>query len=195
LLYQPAVRAIHDLIQSDAIGNLVSIHQERLNLGRARSVEDVLWSLGVHDIAVAQFLVGERDCTTLCSSQCTLNPDIADDVYVHCEYPNGVKTHLHCSWLWPERRRRTVVIGTRGMLVYEELAQTVTLHRKWIDENLANVEGESSLVFEGEGQPLLLEMEHFIHCCTARERPRSDGESGLGVIRVLEQATAQAIAV
>ncbi|HMS53953.1 MAG TPA: Gfo/Idh/MocA family oxidoreductase [Fimbriimonadaceae bacterium] len=191
LLYQPAVQAMKNLIEDGAIGELISIHQERLNLGRARAVEDVLWSLGVHDVAVSQFLVGSGDCDAQAFGRASLNPGIADDVYLHCTYGTGVQTHLHCSWLWPERRRRTVAIGSRGMLVYDELAQSVTLHRKWINEKLENVEEESSLVYEGAGEPLFLELEHFLHCCETRETPKSDGESGLQVIRVLEQATAR----
>lgn len=191
LLYQPAVQAMAAMIQDGGIGNLISIHQERLNLGKARSVENVLWSLGVHDVAVAMFLSNSAlglDGAALGVGNAVLNPGVEDDFYLHCQLVNGVQTHLHCSWLWPERRRRTVVIGSTAMLVYDELAQTVTLHKKSIDANLNNVDNGEAVVFEGAGEPLRLEMEHFLHCVETRDKPKSDGWSALEVVRAMEMA-------
>ena len=85
-------------------------------------------------------------------------------------------------------RRRLTVVGELGMLVYDETAQTVTFHNKGITSDLANrVDGEE-VVFEGSGQPLTLELEHFVECCRTGAVPLSDGVSGLEVVRVLEQA-------
>lgn len=190
LLYQPAVQEMARMIAEGAIGRLLSIHQERLNLGKARSVENVLWSLGVHDVAVALFLAGT---TTLEGAvgvgQAVLTPGVEDDFYLHCQLPNEVQTHLHCSWLWPDRRRRTVVIGSAGMLVYDELAQRVNLHRKSIDGELNNQDLGDELVFEGAGEPLKLELGHFLECLQTRETPKSDGWSALAVVTALERAS------
>ncbi|MBL8048682.1 MAG: Gfo/Idh/MocA family oxidoreductase [Chthonomonas sp.] len=190
LLFQPAVQFLRDQIQSGAIGDLVSIHQERLNLGRARKVENVLWSLGVHDVAVAQYLVGERPLGVTASGLAYLTPDIEDDFYLHVDFPSGVQTHLHCSWLWPTLRRRTVVIGSKGMLVYQEQDQTVTLHRKSIGDDLQNVNDGEEVVFSGSSEPLKLEMQHFVECCQTGATPRADGRSAVEVVRVLEMASA-----
>lgn len=188
LLYQPAIRAIAEVVRDGGIGDLTSIHQERLNLGKARSVENVLWSLGVHDVAVAMYLVGMGATETIGIGQSVLTAGVEDDYYLHCTYANGVQSHLHCSWLWPERSRKMVVVGSKAMLVYDELAQKVMLHEKSIDADLNNQDGGSTLLFEGAGEPLLLEMEHFLHCCSTREAPISDGRSGLEVVRALERA-------
>jgi predicted dehydrogenase len=188
LMYQPAVTFIKEKIQEGLIGGLVSIHQERLNLGRARNVENVLWSLGVHDIAVALYLVGETPGQVTSSGLASLTEGIEDDVYVHLDYPSGVQTHLHCSWLWPALRRRTTIIGTNGMLVYSETEQKVYHHKKWIDETLQNVNNGDEVIFEGASEPLRLEMEHFIHCCKTGETPKSDGVSAAAVVKVLEFA-------
>jgi len=188
LLYQPAVAFLREQIHSGSIGQLISVHQERLNLGRARATENVLWSLGVHDVAVALYLVDEMPTKVMASGVATLTEAIEDDVYLHVQFPSGVHSHLHCSWLWPVLRRRTTVIGTEGMLIYNEVDQTVHLHKKKIDAALRNVNDGEELVYEGSGEPLRLEMEHFLHCCKTGETPRSDGLSALEVIRVLENA-------
>jgi len=106
---------------------------------------------------------------------------------VHLEFANGVRGNLHTSWLWPETNRRTILRGSRGMLVYDEVAQTVTNHRKWIDEDLQNRDEGSEVVHRGDGQPLKLELQHFLDCVADRSTPRSDGRSALAVIETLER--------
>lgn len=189
LLYQPAVKWIHNAIHSGLIGQLRNIHQKRLGLGRARDVENVLWSLGVHDVAVALYLVGIAPEKIEANGQRILQPSTEDDIYLHMTFTGGIHTHLHCSWLWPERERGLVVVGTDGMLVYNELEQTVTLHRKSIGSDLKNIDNGSETVYEGSGEPLKLEMSHFLECVTNRSKPISDGTSGVEVIRVLQTAS------
>ena len=188
LLYQPAIQWIREQIHGKLIGELVSVHQERLNLGKARAVENVLWSLGVHDVAVALYLLNSAPVKVRVSSQNVLTEGVADDYYVHITSESGAQAHLHCSWLWPTRRRSTTLIGTQGMLVYDELAQTVTLHKKSIGDDLQNLDLGEEIVFEGAGEPLKIELQHFLDCCANRRQPFSNGESALEVIRVLEQA-------
>jgi len=130
LLYQPAIRWIKDCILKNTLGKLYFLHQERLNLGRARRGENALWSLGVHDVAVFLDLVGKNPLRVEVVGQPVLQKDVEDDVYLHLAFPEGVAAHLHASWLWPEKHRRLTAVFERGMLVYDEIAQTVTLHKK-----------------------------------------------------------------
>ncbi len=188
LIYQSAVRWIKDSIEAGKIGRLCSIHQARCGLGRARSVENVLWSIGVHDVAVIQYLVGSTPFSLQVIGQKVVQKDIEDDVYLHMTFDNGIQTHMHCSWLWPQRDRTMTIIGTKGMYVYNELEQTVMYHGKGIGPDLKNIEAESELVFQGNGEPLKVEVEHFLDCVRDRSTPISDGVSGLEVIRTLEQA-------
>jgi predicted dehydrogenase len=188
LLYQPAIQFIKRSIDEGLIGHVYSFHQERLNLGRARSVENVLWSLGVHDVAVLLFLAGANPQEIRFSGQCALQKHVEDDAYVHLLFPDGVQAHLHSSWLWPELRRRLTVVGSKGMLVFDEVAKTVTLHKKSIDGSLKNVDGGSEEVFAASGEPLKLEMEHFLECCANGREPMSGGASAVEVLKVLEQA-------
>lgn len=188
LLFQPAISFIKDYLNSGKLGDVYTLHQVRSKLGRARANEDVLWSFGVHDIAVLLHLIGEAPEKVNGLGHKGLQAEIADDVYVQMEFSSGIIAHLHNSWLWPEVERKLTIVGSKGMLVYDELAQNVVLHRKTIDADLANQDEGSEIVFEGADQPLRLELEHFIQCCETGATPIADGQNGLEVIRVLEAA-------
>lgn len=189
LLYQPAITWIMDYVHEGRLGTLYSVHQERLGLGRARPVENVLWDSGVHDIAVLLSLVGAGPTAVRASGHRIVQPTVEDDVHVHLEFPKGVRANLHTSWLWPETRRELVVRGSGGMLLYDEVEQTVTLHRKGIAPDLQNLDEGSEVVYRGHGEPLKLEVQHFLDRMQDREEPLSSGKSALQVIRVLEQVS------
>ena len=187
LMYQPAIAWIREYVAAGEIGELFSIRHERLNLGRARSAENVIWDIGVHDMAIMLYLVGSAPERVRGTGHRMLGLPVEDEVHVHLEFANGVRGNLHTSWLWPETNRRTILRGSRGMLVYDEVAQTVTNHRKWIDEDLQNRDEGSEVVHRGDGQPLKLELQHFLDCVADRSTPRSDGRSALAVIETLER--------
>jgi predicted dehydrogenase len=155
-------------------------------LGRVRSKENVVWSLGVHDIAVLLYLVGSSPESVDFTGHCGVQKQIEDDAYVHMTFDEGIIAHLHSSWIWPENKRSLKIIGEKGMLIYNEMEQTVVLHKKRIGNDLENIDLGEEKLFEGSDQPLRLEMEHFIHCIKSREEPLSDGRSGAEVVRVLE---------
>ncbi len=190
LLYQPAVAWIRDFIAGGAIGKLFSIRHERLNLGRARSAENVIWDIGVHDMAIMLYLVGEAPERVRGTGHRMLGLGVEDEVHVHLEFASGVRGNLHTSWLWPETNRRTIVRGATGMLVYDEVAQTVTHHRRWIDDALQNHDEGSEIVYRGDGEPLRLELQHFLDCMADRTPPRSDGDSAVAVVETLERINA-----
>ena len=187
LLYQPAIRFIKDYLAKGHLGRIYHFHQERKKLGRARYVENVTWSLGVHDLAVLIHLAGEPPRHIFASGHCGLHEKVEDDVYVHLSFADGMKAHLHNSWLWPENRRRLTVVAERGMLVYDEIAGTVTLHRKTIDKDLNNHDEGEEALFEGADPPLRLELRHFLDCIATRKQPISDGRNGLAVVEALER--------
>ncbi len=188
LLYQRAIRFIKGFLESGKLGALRSLHLERLNLGRARSHENALWSLGVHDVAVILHLVGQAPTDVRITGQCVVQERVEDDVHLHLAFPNGIQAHLHASWLWPEKRRRLVAVGTGGMLVYDELSQRVAFHRKGIRPDLSSRDEGSEVVLEGDDEPLLAECRHFLECVASRMKPLSDGRSAAEVVRVMERA-------
>jgi predicted dehydrogenase len=189
LMYQPAVKCIHDFIKSGALGKVFTLHQERAKLGKARAVENALWSLGVHDVAVLLHLVEEVPEHVSAFGHCGLQPTIEDDIYTHLTFPSGIKATMHNSWLWPEDSRVLRVIGQNGMLVYREKENKVTFFAKTVDAALHHTDDkEGTVLFEGTAEPLKLELEHFIECAKVRIKPLSDGHNGIEVVRVLERA-------
>jgi len=192
LLYKPAVQFIRDYLAAGSLGKVFTLHQERLKLGKARIVENALWSLGVHDVAALLYITGEVPEKVSFSGHRGLQTGIEDDTYLHMTFADGRIAHLHTSWLWPEDRRGLKVIGEHGMLLYDEKAESVTLVKKRIDAQLNNVDEGSELLFEAPKnfQPLTVEMQHFMDCVQSRQSPLSCGRNGLNVVRVLELAGA-----
>lgn len=190
LLYKPAVVFLRDYLAAGHLGRVFTLHQERCKHGRARPVENALWSLGVHDVAALLYLVGEAPCHVVASAHAGLRTSIADDAYLHLAFPSGVQAHLHSSWLWPEDRRGLVIVGEKGMLVYDEKKETITLFHKTIDAALLNVDEGSEVLLQAEPgfQPLRAELEHFLACVETRRPPLSNGASGIEVLKVLDQA-------
>jgi predicted dehydrogenase len=190
LLYKPAIEFIQNFLAKEELGKVFTLHQERAKLGKARSVENALWSLGVHDVAALLYIVGESPVKVSAVGHAGLQSGIEDDIYLHMTFANGCQAHLHNSWLWPTDRRGLTIVGEKGMLIYDERFEKVTLVKKSIDANLCNVDGGEEVVFQAsqECQPLRIELQHFIDCIGSRHRPRSCGRNGLEVIRVLEAA-------
>jgi predicted dehydrogenase len=190
LLYKPAIAFIRDFLAAGRLGRVFTLHQERAKHGKARAVENALWSLGVHDVAALLHLADATPSSVSASGHAGLRPEMEDDVYLHLGFEDGRMAHLHSSWLWPEDRRRLTVIGALGMLVYDEKAESVTLFHKSIDADLMNVDLGSEIVFQGDHafQPLAAELTDFIECVQTRRTPRSDGRQAVAVVQVLEQA-------
>ncbi len=190
LLFQPAILWLRDFLAGGGIGEVRGIHQERLGLGRVRAYENALWCLGTHDVAVQRLLLdGRQPATVRVNGQAILQPGIEDDVYLHLEYPGGVQSHLHCSWFWPERRRGLTILGSEGMIQYDEIRQIVTHHRKGVDERMEVRDAGSEVVYDGHGQPLRLELEHFLQGVAGGGPVRSDGRFGAEVVDLLVTAT------
>ena len=190
LLYKPAVVFIRDWLEAGHLGRIFTYHQERMKLGKARAVENALWSLGVHDVAALLFIAGAAPVDVAFSGHCGLQPGIEDDTHLHLRFADGRLAHLHNSWLWPEDRRGLKVVGEKGMLVYDEKSETVTHVRKSVDASLNNVDEGSRVLFSAppDFQALRAELEHFLDCVRTRAVPRSCGRNGLEVVRVLERA-------
>ena len=189
LLYQPTVQFIKNYLDEGKLGKIYSIHQERVKLGRARYVENVTWSLGVHDVAVLLYLIGESPRILHASGHCGLTERVEDDVYLHMDFASGIKAHLHNSWLWPENRRYLTIVGEKCMLIHHEMKGEVELHRKTIDStDLQSQNDGAEILFKADDeQPLRLELQHFLECTRNRTTPISDGRNGLEVIQALER--------
>ena len=191
LLYQPAILWLRDYLNSGSLGTVSSLYQERLSLGTVREVENALWSLGVHDVAALLFLLGQEPAHTATWGQEITQTNVEDDMHLHMQFRGGIMAHIHNSWLWPETRRRLTIVGSRGMIEYDEATQVVTLHKRRVLEDLGVLDEGSEVLFHGDPDPLGLELSHFLECVQTGKSPRSSGESAVAVIRVLSQADRQ----
>lgn len=187
LLYDEAIQWIKDYIGGGNLGSIAFLTQERLKFGRIRNQENVLWSFGVHDITVLLYLLEEVPEELETVGQGFVQGSIEDDVYVHFRFHDGIHAHLHVSWLWPEVRRNLTVVGTKGMLAYNEGERKVVLHRKSVTPELVHVDEGDTVVFEEKGEPLLAECVHFLECIAERKDPLSSGRSAIEVIGLLER--------
>jgi predicted dehydrogenase len=189
LLYQPAIAWMRDYIASGKLGDVKRVVAQRAKLGKVRAVENVWWSFSPHDVSVVLELLGRPELVNVQATGCAiLQPGIEDEVRVEMTFAGGKTAHIHASWLWPINQRGTIVIGSKGMLVYDEVAQTVTIHQKTVDGELNHHDGGVEVVEVAAAQPLQIECQHFLDCLTSRQKPRSDGWNGVAVVEVLERA-------
>jgi predicted dehydrogenase len=196
LEYHPGVQMLKQLSDSGELGDRIYyIYGNRLNLGKLRADENALWSLGAHDVSVVLHLAGEEPSEAVAHGASYVRDGVEDVVFCFLRFSSGLCAHLHLSWLDPHKERRFTVVGSRRMATFDDMALEgkLTIYDKGFDED-ARGYGEyitrSGDIFSPRIpnlEPLRIECEHFIECVRAGRRPRSDGESGLRVVRVLAQ--------
>ena len=187
LIYQPAISFIKEYLTEKRLGNIHQIYQVRRNLGTIRTHENALYSLGVHDLAVFDYLVGLAPKKIQATGQSVMNQGIEDDVQVHMTFASGLQTHLHNSWLWPIKERYLMVSGEKGMLKFDESNQSVTLYAYQVDDQFKINRQEPEVIFQNSAQPLEDELSHFIECCHSRDLPKSDGAQGERVVAMMQE--------
>ncbi len=195
LEYHPAVARLKELLDSEELGELFYIYGNRLNLGQLRKDENALWSLGAHDVSVALHLIGEEPEECLAHGASYVREGVQDVVFCYLRFPSGVVAHLHLSWLDPHKERRITVVGSRRMATFDDMLieGKLTIYDKGFDEDTRSWgeyiarSGDTFSPRIPNLEPLRIECEHFVQCIRTGETPRSDGQSGLRVVRVLEQ--------
>jgi predicted dehydrogenase len=194
LEYHPGVAKLKELKDSGELGEIYYIYGNRLNLGKLRADENALWSLGAHDVSVVLHLAGEEPVEVAAHGEAYVREGVEDVVFCFMRFPSGLSAHLHLSWLDPHKERRFTVVGSRRMATFDdmELERKLTVYDKGFDED-ARGYGEyitrSGDIYSPRvpnAEPLRLECEHFVDCIRTGAQPRSDGASGLRVVRVLE---------
>jgi predicted dehydrogenase len=195
LEYHPAVGRLKELIDSGELGALYYLYGNRLNLGKLRQDENALWSLGAHDVSVVLHLIGEEPEECLAHGASYVRAGVQDVVFCYLRFPSGVSAHLHLSWLDPHKERRLTVVGARRMATFDDmlLEGKLAVYDKGFDEDTRSW-GEyiarSGDIFSpriSNAEPLRIECEHFLECIRTGATPRSDGISGLRVVRVLAE--------
>ncbi|NOX62534.1 MAG: Gfo/Idh/MocA family oxidoreductase [Chloroflexi bacterium] len=197
--YNPAVRHIKTLLDKGVIGQPYYFYSTRVNLGRIQSDINALWSIAPHDISILIYLLGRMPVTVSARGARFLNGKVEDVVFLILTFPNGVLAHIHASWLDPSKVRRLTVVGSKKMIIYDDLAAEgkVKVYDKGVTRFTDPQYGEYQYrLHTGDIaipklpllEPLRLETEDFIRAIQSGRAPLADGRNGLRVVRVLEAA-------
>ena len=192
LWYHPAVIQLKKLVEDGDLGRIEYIYSNRLNLGKIRREENILWSFAPHDISVILGLVGEMPDTINAQGGNYLHDQIADVTVSLLSFPSGVKAHIFVSWLHPFKEQKLIVVGDRQMAVFDDLETENKLvvypHAiTWKNHLPVPTKAKSEPVPVKSTEPLREECLHFLHCIQTRETPRTDGNEGLRVLTVLQR--------
>ncbi len=191
LEYHPAIVKLREFVRNGELGNIKYIYSNRLNLGKFRTEENILWSFAPHDISIVLGLLEEMPTEVSSHGANYLEPNITDVTVTTMAFPSGVKAHLFVSWLHPYKEQKLVVIGGRKMVMFDNVNGQGKLyiykHKiDWIERIPVPRPEDADAVDVKNEEPLRLECEHFIECVVNRKTPKTDGQNGLRVLRILE---------
>lgn len=205
-LYNDAVRKVKEYIDRGELGDIYYIYFQRLNLGQIRQDVNAMWNLAPHDISVAFYWLGEKPIKISAKGRDYLQKGIEDVVFLNLEFKNRKFVLIHSSWFDPNKVRRAVIVGSKKMLIYDDMSENakIQLYNQGADKKLIKIHQELPTprthqewklsIRKGEvivpkfefREPLRIECLHFIDCIKKNKKPLSDGENGLAVVEILE---------
>ncbi len=195
LQYHPHLTRLHELVRAGEFGTLRYITSNRLNLGKIRREENVLWSFAPHDLSIILSLAGgSLPGSVRCEGGAYLTPGVHDTCVSTLSFPGGLRAHVYVSWLNPFKEQKLTVVGDRAMAVFDDTkpwAEKLSLYRNYVklgDGVPVPNKVQAEYVTVPEGEPLQTECRHFLECCASRSKPRTDGVEGERVLRVLQAA-------
>jgi len=195
LQYHPAFLALKKLVSDGRLGALRYIYSNRLNFGKIRQEEDILWSFAPHDISMILSLVGDEPDKVNAEGAWYLSDGIADVTTMHMSFPAGQRAHIFVSWLHPFKDQKLIVVGEKSMAIFDDCApweEKLRLYDhavEWTDGVPIANKAESQAIEVEEEEPLLCQCRHFVESALKGETPRTDGAEGLKVLRVLRRAS------
>jgi predicted dehydrogenase len=197
LLYHPGLRRVKELVDSGELGEVACVYGNRQNLGVIRSNENALWSLGVHDLSVILWLLGEEPSEAAAYGMDYLQEGIEDVVFCFLRFPSGKVAHMHLSWLDPHKMRKMTVVGREKMVVFDdmELERKVTVYEKapWEPaESYGEWRTRTGDIYSpkiANDEPLRLELQHFLTLVREGPGDHREARDGLAVVRALDRLT------
>jgi len=197
LLYHPGLAKVKELVDSGELGDVACVYGNRQNLGVIRSNENALWSLGVHDLSVILWLLGEEPSEAVAHGVDYLQKGIEDVVFCFLRFPSGKIAHMHLSWLDPHKMRKMTVVGREKMVVFDdmELERKVTVYDKapWEPaETYGEWRTRTGDIFSPKipnDEPLRLELQHFLQLVADGPGDYREATDGLAVVRALDRLT------
>jgi len=205
-IYNSAVRKAKQYIDSGELGDIYYIFSQRLNLGRVRQDVNAMWNLAPHDISIINYWLDEEPSKVIAQGVSFLQDGIEDLVFIHLNFPSGKSAHIHVTWLDPLKTRKMVVVGSKKMLIYDDVStdSKIMIHDKGIDKSLKekfeheiydyasfqlkNRVGDILIPHFDFDEPLKSECKHFVDCILNGKIPLTNGDDGLKVVKVLENA-------
>ena len=184
LQYHPVFLRLSELVREGTLGRLEYVYSNRLNLGRFRREENILWSFAPHDISMILSLVGSEPTEVRAVGSWPLHRDVADVTTTHLSFQGGEQAHVFVSWLHPYKEQKLVVVGDRGMAVFDDREPwgsklALYAHRvDWREGVPEPVRAEAQAIPVKEGEPLEAELRHFLECVASGATPRTDGREG-----------------
>jgi predicted dehydrogenase len=200
-VYSPPVRKVKELIDAGELGDIYFVTTQRVNLGLHQKDVSVIWDLAPHDLSILYYWLGEAASSVRVTGRACIADGIPDVAFINLAFPSGVIAEIQASWLSPVKLRRTIVVGSRKMLVYDdtESVEKVKLYDHGVDFQEPSDFGEFQLSYRTGDilapkiaglEPLFLEAQHFVGCVRSGEPPLSDGFAGLNVVASLQAAQA-----
>ncbi|MEA2078435.1 MAG: Gfo/Idh/MocA family oxidoreductase [Pseudomonadota bacterium] len=199
LEYHPIITKLKQMIDTDELGNVYYIYNQRVNLGTVRTDENALWNFAPHDISSILYLLGKEPTDVAARGQSYLQKGIEDVVFLTLNFNDKSMAHIHVSWLDPHKVRKITIVGSKKMAVFDDLESSEKL--RIYDKGASNSSdydtfaeyvslrfGDITIPYVKVGEPLRLECEHFLECVRERKQPVSDGHDGLRVTKVLDAA-------
>jgi UDP-2-acetamido-3-amino-2,3-dideoxy-glucuronate N-acetyltransferase len=191
LQYHPAVLKLKELLDLGELGKIQYVYSDRLNIGKIRTEENILWSFAPHDISVILHLLGEMPLEVSAHGGNYLQSHLADVTLTSFTFASGVKGHIFVSWLHPFKEQMLVVVGDKKMAVFDDVSKDRKLvlypHSiDWVDRLPVARKAEGEVVPLEMAEPLKSECAHFLECVQTRQTPRTDGWEGLKVLKVLD---------
>jgi len=198
--YNPAIKALRDIIASGEIGDVYYVDSARLNLGLFQPDINVLWDLAPHDISILLYVLQSEPIAVSARGSSSIRPGVHDVAYVELRFPENILAHVHLSWLDPCKVRRVTIVGSKKMIVCNDIAdaEKIRVYDKGLEPARETDDfrefplqyryGSVTIPYIPPQEPLRAQCEHFIHSIESGTRPQSDGRTGWKVVQILEQA-------
>lgn len=196
--YSPPVNKLKEIINSGEIGDIYYLDSFRVNLGLFQPDKSVIWDLAPHDLSIILYLLGKKPKSVSAYGKGYVKGHIEDVAYILIKFDNNIMAHLHVSWLAPCKLRRTTIVGNKKMIVYDDIEpeEKIKVYDKGVSISHEEVSKLPYLYRTGDiyipkvsgKEPLSIECAHFIECILENKKPRSSGEVGLEVVKILEAA-------
>ncbi len=191
LQYHPIFKHLKELVSNGELGRINYIYSHRLNLGKIRREENILWSFAPHDISMILSLADEEPENIIATGGNYLHKKIADVTTTHLEFPSGLRAHIFVSWLHPFKDQKLVVVGDKKMAVFDDtkpwedklLLYPHTI--KWQNNTPLPLKAEAEKIEIPQDEPLRIECKTFLKCMSNGKKPITDGREGLRVLRIL----------